>query len=244
MAMKVNINTDAAVIFTNKLEKLHRSALPNAVRSTLNSAAFDVKKDTMPASADRTFTNRVKNFFKANSRVEMAQGWSIQAMKATVGFVEGGLKGGKNFAVKDLEQQEHGGQIKARSFIPTKDARGGSGARPVRPGNRLSKIKVVNSARATGKSAAEKFVKSAIHAGKKGYVVGNRGKKMLWQINKIKRAGRNTVIGKKAIYSFERVRDVRVKGTGFMRKASLQSAEKLEKWYIEAAKKQIARLKK
>lgn len=42
--MQLNVNTDATVALTNKLEKLHKSAFPVAVRSTLNSAAFDMKK--------------------------------------------------------------------------------------------------------------------------------------------------------------------------------------------------------
>lgn len=243
--MQVDINTDASVVFTNKLEKLHRSALPNAIRSTLNSAAFDVKKVTMPKSADDAFTKRVPNFFKANSRVEMAQGWSVKSMKATVGFTEGGLKGGRNFAVKDLEQQERGGTIKARSFVPSDQARGGSKTKPVRPGNRLSRIKkVVNSTQVAGENRQEKFIKSAVYAGKGGHVIGNFQKAMLWKITSIRRVGRMTRIKKKALYSFERGRDVRVKGTGFMEKASMESAEKMEKWYIEAAKKQIQRLTK
>jgi len=45
--MQFNINTDAAVVLTNELEKLHRSRLPNAIRGTLNSVAFDVKKHTL-----------------------------------------------------------------------------------------------------------------------------------------------------------------------------------------------------
>ena len=49
--MILNVNTDAVVALTNKLEKLHRSAFPVAVRSTLNSAAFDMKKDTILKSA-------------------------------------------------------------------------------------------------------------------------------------------------------------------------------------------------
>ena len=241
--MQLNINTDASVVFTNKLEKLHRSALPNAIRSALNSAAFDVKKTTMPRSADNAFTKRVPNFFKANSRVEMAKGWEVSQMKATVGFQDVNLQGARNFAVKDLEQQERGGVIKARSFVPSDQARGGSKTKPVRPGNRLSRIKkVVNSTQVAGKNKQEKFIKSAVYAGKGGHVIGNYQKAMLWQITGIKRVGRRTVIRKKALYSFEKGRDVRVKGTGFMEKASLESAQSLENWYIEAAKKQIKRL--
>lgn len=178
--MQININTESTVKFTNRLEKLHRSALPTAIRQTLNKAAFDVKQNTMPVEARASFEQRQPNFFKATSRVQMANGWSVKSMKATVGFIENGLKGGDNYAVKDLEQQERGGTIRGRSFIPTDVARGGSSARPVRPSNRISRVRrVVNAASAHGKTRHEKFIRSAIYAGKGGYVIGNFDKKVL-----------------------------------------------------------------
>lgn len=250
--MQLNINTDAVVKHTNTLEKMHKSALPVAIRGALNKAAFDVKKDTMPRSASRTFKNRQPNFFKANSKVEMAKGFDLRSMKATVGFTDKGLNGNNNFAVKDLEQQEDGGKIKGRSFIPTDIARGGNKSRPVRPGNRMGKISnLVNSAKARGKNRYEKFVKSAMHAGVGGYVIGNFQKAILWRINSIKRKrikirGRSstTIIKATPIYSFSQKRSVRVKSTNFMKKASLESASKMEDFFISEAKRQIEKLNK
>lgn len=242
--MILNINSDAAVKFTNTLEKLHKSALPNAIRSTLNSAAFDVKQNTMPAKAKSEFVNRSPNFFKANSRVEMAKGWDVSQMKSIVGFTENGLQGGNNYAVKDLEQQEYGGTIKSKSFIPTDEARSsGSNAKPVRPVNRLSNVKNVVKA---GKKGAKKsdFVKSAIHAGVGGHVIGNFIKKKLFRIDSIKKSRGAIKIRKTAIYSFEEGRSVQVKATGFMRSASIQSANKMEMFYAIEAGKQVKRLQK
>jgi len=64
-----NINTDAAVVMTNKLEKMHRSALPVAIRRTLDSASFDVKQRSLLLNTEKTFEQRKKTFFKATSRV-------------------------------------------------------------------------------------------------------------------------------------------------------------------------------
>ena len=58
--MQLNINSDAVVKFTNTLEKLHKSGLPVAIRESLNNAAFDVKKRTMPKAAGDTFKERSK----------------------------------------------------------------------------------------------------------------------------------------------------------------------------------------
>lgn len=237
--MKLNINADAVVKYTNTLEKMSRSALPVAIRTSLNSAAFDVKQVTMPRQANAAFVKKQPNFFKANSQVEMAKGFDIKTMKSTVGFVSKGLKGGStNFAVKDLQQQESGGRITNKSFIPLTPARGGSKAKPVRPGNRLSSInRVVNSNSIQGKSKAQKFRKAAVQAGVGGHVIGNDKNKILWKVESIGRK-----IKLKALYSFKQNRSVSVKGTGFMKTASLESASKIEKFYIAEAKKQIKRL--
>ena len=44
-ALELNINAEDIVKFTNKLEKLSTTALPNVVRKTLNDVAMDVKKE-------------------------------------------------------------------------------------------------------------------------------------------------------------------------------------------------------
>lgn len=233
--MKLNINNDEVVKHTNRLEKMHRSALPLAIRNTLNSVAFDVKKSTMPASAEREFVTRAPNFFKANSRVQMAKGWNVDSMQSIVGFVP------KDQAVEDLEQQEYGGTIEARSFIPMDQARAGGPAAKVRPSNRLSRIgKVVNANTMEGKTPQAKFLNAARKAGKGGFVLGNLPEKTLWKIEAID--GRT--IKKKPLFSYEKNRDVSVSATGFMRTASMESAKKLEAIFIREAERQIDRLTK
>mgnify|MGYP000548203738 CR=1 FL=1 len=116
-----NIDTDETVVFANKLERLHRAAFPNAIRGTINAMAFDVKKNTMPKSSLR-FVNREKNFFKANSRVDMARGFDTNNMEARVGFVAAGNVENKK-SIEDLEAQEHGGVVGGRRYIPINGAR-------------------------------------------------------------------------------------------------------------------------
>jgi hypothetical protein len=243
--MILNINSDAAVEFTNKMEKLHRSALPVAIRGTLNKAAFDVKQKTMPATSAQEFENRQPNFFKANSRVDMAKGFDVSSMQSAVGFTENGLKGSNNFAVRDLEQQERGGKIEGRSFIPTDVARGGNNSKAVRPVNRMSGVtNIINSNKVKGKNRHQRFLYAATLAGKGGFVIGNFEKKILWRIEDIRKSGGKTVIKKKAIYTYEENREVTVKATGFMERASLMSANKMDDFYIAEATKQIERLRK
>lgn len=233
--MFIDVNSDAVVLYSAKLGRLHKSAFPNAVRTALNSAAFDVKQKTMLASSEKAFDHRQRNFFRANSRVNMAQGWDVNNMESQVGFVS---LSGTNFAVDDLDQQEHGGLIKKKSFIPLDKARTGKNyKRGVSRKNRLGSMRnIVVADKAQGASKGERFVKSIIHAGAKGLVLSEDG--ILWRVNSLKRT-RDGAFKLTAIYSFKKGRNIRVKATHFMQKASEKSAKKLNDFYIIEAEKQF-----
>lgn len=238
----LNLDNKSVRVLTSKLEKLHRSALPVAARGTINSAAFDVKQKTMPASAKSAFVERRANFFKANSKVDMAKGFNMKTMKATVGFIDAKLSGSDNHAVKDLVQQEYGGTIKGRSFIPTDAARGGSSTKPVRPGNRLQRIrKLANAQKISGSNNKQRFIKAVFEVGRGGFVLAElNGKKYLWKVNSL-----NQKTGKyklTMLYTFENNRSVKVKQTSFMREATLKSANRMARFFDKEAKRQIKRL--
>lgn len=237
--MRLNINTDAVVKFTNTLEKMHKSALPAAVRGALNKAVFDVKTKTMPAKAKSTFEQRSPNFFKANSRFENATGFNVNQMKATVGFV------GKSYAVKELEEQERGGTIGHRSYIPMKSSRvSQNNAKAVRAANRLSRIKnVINSRKQAGKTPGQKFIKAVFKAGVGGHVLGDyKGRQILWRVNSLKRL-KGGQFKLTPLYSFSHGRKVNINSTRFMEKSSIESAKKIERFFIDEAKRQIAKFK-
>lgn len=232
--------------FTNKLEKLNKSALPMAIRGTLNDTAFKMKKITMPKKAKQAFVERSPNFFKATSRVEPAQGFDIRTMVSTVGFVSSGLHNAStNHAVKDLEQQEHSGTIQGRSFKPLLAARrGGNQAGLVKSNERLSKLlkagNVVDARDSRGKNKMQQFIKASLHAGKGGYVLGGN---LLWKVSKIKRTnfGRTTVFTKQKLYTFKKSGTAKVKARGFMRSAALEVQKEMEFFYRLQAKKQISK---
>lgn len=255
--MQLNINTDAVVKFTNTLEKLHKSALPSAIRGTLNKAVYDVKTNTMLKSAGQTFIKREPNFFRANSKFENAIGFNVNQMKATVGFLETGLRGENNYAVKDLEEQEYGGKIDGRSFIPMKAARFGGKGR-VRPNARLEQIKnkipnAVNTKSVGKRFLKQKFIRTAIKAKELNYtnafMLGNlkNGSQTLFRVDELHTAtrsqgsfgSRKLHIKLTAIYRVKKNRLFKVKQTSFMRKASVTSANKLNEYYIAEATRQF-----
>lgn len=241
-AKALNINTDEVVKFTARLERMSENDLPRVIQKTLNSVAMDVKRNTMPASAHRNFTVRSRNFFKANSRVEFAKrNKKIERISSVVGFTP---RSGKSIdqAINDLQQQEYGGTINDKSFIPTKKARTSNNSkRNVRRNLRLAnknKLKILRAERESGKSEAHKFTKAVIKAGRGGFVMNNSG-----AVFKIKSLKRNRGQGWKwkleFIYHYKNNRAVRVNKTRFMRTATEKSASNLQPEFIKQAKKQI-----
>lgn len=245
--MVLNINNNEVVKFTVILEKLRTSALPSAIRGTLNDAAFDVKQKTMPVQARAEFINRSPNFFKANSKVDMAAGFNVNSMKATVGFFSNNLKGQNNFAVKDLEDQEYSGSIDKKSFIPLDPARKSGYTSLVKPANRLTAIKNIVVARNMGAGTKkQQFIKAIYKAGAGGYVLGSnvKGEEILWRVDSIDPNPDVKRFSLTPLYDFQKSRKVKVGETMFMRTASLNSADKLNKFYIAQAEFQVKRYAK
>ena len=233
-----NINMDAAVVMTNKLEKLHRSALPVAVRETLNSAAFDVKQRSLLQTTSKTFEQRKKTFFKAKSRVVKAKGFNVKTMHSTIGFIDGD----KNQAVDDLEKQERGGHIKGRSFVPLKGARkGNSNKGLVEAKFRTTKFKnVIRAGKQKGGSKGARFIKAAMKAGKGGNVIGQNG--ILFRVTKMNKSAKKFKFKAKPIYDFRKGRAAKIKSTHFMKRSQSQSARLIPRFFNIEGKKQIKRL--
>ena len=238
--MKFNVDTSKLVVHTNRLEKMSRSAFPVAVRGTLNDAAFDVKTRTMPASATSTFKHRQKNFFKANSKFVKADGFNINSMESNIGFYENKLQNqGHNFSIDDLNQQEEGGVIKKKSFIPQGQARKSANG-IVRANARLSNIKkIANRANVKGSSWAQEMIKSAVFVGVGGFLLTEQFAKArggaLFRIKSIKRVKGHTYFVAEKLYSFMKGRTIIAKPTHFMQHASMTTAAKMDDFYIKRA---------
>ena len=258
--MRLNLDTSEVVQYADKLEQMSKRALPRAVKETLSKAALDVKKRTMPKTSKQEFTIRRSNFFKANSTVEFAKMGKISSMKAVVGFFEGKLGGGdNNFAVRDLEQQEYGGKIGGRKFIPLDSARiGKNRSRNVK--RSIESVKEIDNvfkasrktfSGARIKSKKQRWIRAAIAAKKKhgnaAYVLGNvkNGRQTLSKIDQIStnRTTRKIEIKRTAVYSYKKGGIKPVKGRGFMKRASYESSLNMNDIFINEARKQIEYLK-
>ncbi len=111
--MRLDVNTDASIQLTAKLEKLHRSAFPSAVRNTLNDVAFESKK-LVPKKANEEFTVRQNNLFKRFVLVQKAKGFDVSKMNSAIG-----LDGTSQTKLTEgLAKQETGGTLKGRKLTP------------------------------------------------------------------------------------------------------------------------------
>ena len=117
MANFININDKELVELTNKLEKLHRSAMPTVVRGTLNDAAFDHRQEAIK-KFKANFIIRKSTFITSHMTVNKCENtFKLSEMQA-----ESGVKKGKSFAGDNLEKQEFSGVMYKRD-IPQTPAR-------------------------------------------------------------------------------------------------------------------------
>ena len=215
-----DINTDAHIKLTAKLGALHKSALPVAVRGTLNNAAFETKK-FIPKTAARKFTTRNKSFFRAFSSVNKASGFSINSMASEVGINQG--RGSK--VADGLEKQETGGTINGRKLVPHDQGRvSGSHNKKLRKKNRFGNISVVDARKRNGKKGNYLLIKK----GSKGTVF------------EIKGTGKKQKL--KPVYTYKNTKKTRVNKSPFMAPASWIAAKKMPQFYVKNAQRQIDRL--
>ena len=230
------INKSELVRYTNTLEKLHKSALPIAVRSTLNDAAFEMKKTEIEKSFQSNFTTRKKNFIKSHTLARKSKNtFNINQMVAKTGVIEGKSQAGDN-----LEVQESGGRITNRENIPLDTARTGkNNAKLVSKKYYLNKVKGKH--KAIKKGDNKLFIKAAFAAGKGGHVIYG---KVLHEITSIRRLRRGPSIKTRPLYSVKPNRSVPIKKTSFMSEAGKMTLKKIDKLYIEHAINQINKYKK
>ncbi len=254
--MQIRIDTRHLQHLSEKLKSLSKSAFPVAIRKTLNDTAYDVKQKSMPKQTSKTFKKRAPTFFSANSKVVSAQGFNVNAMKADVGFFSNKLSGNNNRAVKDLEEQEHGGLIDHKEFIAEDGARKVAGGL-VKPNRRLGKLPSLSGKVAvasskgmvcgklrTIKSKRQMFIRAAFLAKKKfgGYMLGNkgnRGSRTLSIISSISNSGGKVTFKRSPLYNVNKGRAVKVNATNFMKRASHESSLEMNRFFIANAQLQF-----
>lgn len=243
---KFNVNTDAAIILTAKLERLNKSAFPSAVRSTLSDGAFSMKKVGILKSAEKNMKVKAPNFFKANTGVDRAKGFNVNQMSATVGFMnKRGLSANKAVTY-GMEANEFGAtDTTGLKYYPaTRGARG-----MVKRSQYFDKSKVDSDDKGTFVNKAFRSLKS-----KKAVFVNTKKGRALIKVKSIrtyKRANKNKGISKgglkinSTLLMMDRThKKAKAKATHFNREAALETQKMMDDFYKKNAEFQFNKVLK
>jgi hypothetical protein len=239
----LDVNTSATIELTAKLEKLHKSAFPSAVRNTLNRVAFETKKE-IPNQASKTFTTRQKTFFKRMSIVEQASGFNVRTMASMVGI---DASKDKRLA-ENLAAQETGGTVKGRKITPHDDARvSKSFKKPVSRKNYVTRVRAHDGTRAFKShrgSRKSKFIAAVMSTAESGknhmmLMTGNKG--LIYEVTSV----RQNIKNRKVRFKIKKLYNVRKKDTHkvssnhFIKKSVSLSMKQIPKYYKENAEFQF-----
>lgn len=212
--MKLNVNTDATIQLTAKLEKLSKSAFPSAVRNTLNETAFKTKS-LVPKKASQNFTIRQNNLFKRFVLVDKANGFDVNNMKSTVGIDSTT----KSKLAEGLEKQEKGGIIQGSKLIAHDKARiSTSNKKKVRTVN--YKSRVTNVSKKGNRAKGSKYVMIR-KSGSKGTIFETKNGKL------------------NPLYNIRNTDKTRVKSRPFMMPSARLASSQMDKIYQKQAQYQF-----
>ncbi len=238
-----DVNNDEVIGLTAKLERLHRSAFPSAVRNTLNRAAFETKKN-VPNVTQEKFIIRQRGFFRRFTIVDKASGFSVNNMVATVGIDS---RQNKELS-ENLESQEFGGMVKGKKLIPHDHARvGKSQSKRVSSKNYLNKVKVHDATRAfkahrgTRNSKFVAAIMSTAKSGKKHMLLRSGQRGMVYEVNAVSRNIKTKRLNFriKKLYSVRNTKSHNVKAQGFMFKSATLASKDMNKYFKENAEFQF-----
>lgn len=237
------VSTDGLQDMTKKLKEINRSAFPVAVRQALNSAAFDVKKNTLQQSAERNFIRRSPNFFKAFSGVKKAVGFNMNTMKSEVGMTDQG-KSSARTAIRNMDKQEIGGEIEDGTDY-LKASRGGNNNKRVSKANYFNKNKNLSGAFKNARTSKSQFIAKAYASfkGKKKMYFSSEKGQFLMQVTGIRKNKKGAIKIKSKLMTKSRSgKPAKIRATHFAREAAQATTLKIEGFYIAEAEKQINRV--
>jgi len=234
----MNVNTDAAIILTAKLERLNKSAFPNAVRSTLSDAAFEMKKSNILDSAKQNMKVKNPAFFKRFTGVKRATGFDVNSMYSEVGFQDRGQSSARKAINKGMESNEFGGRDDEGGMYIGK-SRGARGL--VKRNARFDKGKVLKT---KSKSNIARMYSSA-KAKKQVFINTSKGR-FLVQVKSFERGiqGGSPNIKIDFLMRHRKQHEAKAKATHFNREAALKTSKQMDDFYFKNATYQFNRVLK
>src|SRR6056297_1290897 len=230
----LQFTSNKLINFSHTLSKIHKAALPNAVRFTLTDAAKDIKFKTLQKSSEQQFDVSKPSFFKKFSGYRAASGYNINNMKATAGMIKG--QDSKSVASTKIAAQQTAGIVKDRSYIAAEKQRGKKGTLKKSYLDMIKKAPIVYD--------GGNYIKSAIEAKQKNkpLLVRKNGKGVLTKVKRINK--KNPIVKTEILAGYEKDRDINLKTKRpFVINAAIESGRKLDSFFIKNAERQINRYK-
>lgn len=241
MSKIFDVNNKDVIKFSNRLEKMHKSDFPLAVRGTLNDLAFDQKTKELMIAAEQVFILRNPNFIRSHTGVIKADGWDVNNMQSICGVTPKGLQ-----AAKQLEVQEKGGTIPDRKIIYVDPARGGSKEKRVKTRNWVNKSGYVQGRPNRRRGRRSQIVAQSVVARNTGKLIKikTRTSDHFFKVNSVRFIGRGLSrrvnMRMTAIASYERGRSIKIsKERPFMRISGERSLSKANNFFIKNAERRF-----
>lgn len=247
--VRFDVNTNAVIALTAKLERLNRQGLPNAIRSTLNDAAFVSKKSNILDSAKRNMTVRNPSFFRKFTGVNKATGYNVNSMYSEVGFVntDPDKKKGRK-AIEGMQSNEVGGTDTQGAMYLKKARVSGSAKRLVRRGARFAKSNLAKSRQGSGKGKKAGFMSNVVASLEENKPVFIKSKKgtFLVQVTKIssKRKGKKLDIKMIWLMRSRRTNAAHAKATHFVEEAAKKTQKQMEVFFAKNAQREFDKVLK
>lgn len=244
-SIKFNVNTDATIALTARLERLNKSAFPSAVRSTLNDGAFEMKKKNILDSAKKNMEVRNPSFFRKFTGVKRAGGFDVKSMYAEVGFKNtdpNPIKGKK--AIEGMESNEVGGSDNTGAMYLPKARTSNNRNRLVRKKARFDKSKIAKGTSSKIKTKKLDFVGNAYVSFKEKaptFIETSKGK-FLVQVTKFSSDHKKLNIKMDFLMRSRKQHAAKAKATHFVKEGALKTAKQIEGLYKKNAEYQFSKI--
>lgn len=236
----MNVNCNAMIALTSKLERLNKTAFPAAVRSSLSDCAFEMKKVNILASAEKNMVIRNKAFFKRYTGVKRATGNNVNSMYSEVGFQDRGEQKAKKAVNKGMEANEVGGDDGDGAMYMKDSRTSGSMRKGVRRNSRFNKSKIAKTkSNATFMQRAWTSLKDNAPV----FIKTSKGNFLVQVTSMDKNAGKTDVKMKWLMRSRSK-NHAHAHATHFVREAALVTQKMIPEFYLKNAEYQFNKVLK
>jgi len=232
-----NVNTEAVIGLTAKLERLNKSAFPSAGRSTLNDGAFKMKGKNILDSAKKNMDVKNPTFFKRYTGVKKANGFNVNSMFSEVGFTDKHAEKAQKAVNYGMEANEVGGtDDSGLKYYPA-----------TRGSRRMVKRLMYFDKNKVDDDQSGNTVRRAFRAKKKGknfFINTSKGRALIKVKSITKKANGRIKINSQLLMMDRTVKKAKAKATHFVKEGAIITSKEMDNFYVKNAEYQFNRVLK